>query len=82
MSPNAAATLLIAAEANTPPMNLVMKMPAAVLLDAVPILNRPKIKAAGNIDHLRPWTSLIGAHIKGPRAKPVISQTRRMLTGI
>ena len=58
------------AQAKTPPRNLVMKMPAAVLLVAVPMLKRPKMKQAGSIDHLRPYTSLIGAHTNGPRAKP------------
>ena len=71
MSPNAADTLLMGADPKRPPRKRVMKILAGFLLTAVPMLKRPKIKTGGSIDHLRPYTSLIGAQSNGPNAKPV-----------
>jgi hypothetical protein len=47
-----------------------MKMEAAFLLVAVTRENRPKQNIAGNMDHLRPHISEIGAHKRGPKANP------------
>lgn len=68
----AADTLLMGADPKTPPKKRVMKMAAAFLLVAVPMLKRPRMKTAGSIEILRPYTSLMGAQIKGPNAKPVM----------
>ena len=54
MSPKAAGTLLIGAEAKIPPKNRVIKMLSAFLLVAVPILKSPSMKTAGSIPMRRP----------------------------
>jgi hypothetical protein len=69
-SPRAATTFDIGADPKMPPKNRVIKIPAKVLLTAVPMLRIPRQKIAGKILHLRPYASLRGAHRQGPNAKP------------
>ena len=54
MSPKAAGTLLMGADAKMPPKKRVMKIAAAFLLVAVPILNNPRMKIAGSMPIRRP----------------------------
>jgi hypothetical protein len=54
ISPRAAGTLLIGAEANIPPKKRVRKIAVALRLVAVPILNNPRMKMAGNMPIRRP----------------------------
>jgi hypothetical protein len=63
--------MVTGAEPKIPAKKRVTKMLAAFLLTAVPILKRPRTKTAGRMDHLRPYTSLIGAQISGPNENPV-----------
>lgn len=70
ISPSAAGTLLMGADANMPPKNLVRKIAAAFSLLAVPMLKTPRANSAGSILIRRPQTSLIPDHIIGPKAHP------------
>lgn len=70
MSPRAAGTLLIGAEANMPPINRVTSKLVMFLLVALPMLKRPYTKTAGSMAHLRPYVSLMGAQNMGPKAQP------------
>lgn len=70
ISPKAAETLLTGADPKIPPKNRVMNNDAGDWLVAVPILNNARTYIAGKMLHLRPKSSLIGAHNNGPMAKP------------
>lgn len=54
ISPNAAGTLLIGADANMPPRNRVNRILAAFLLTAVPMLKQPITTNGGSIPIRRP----------------------------
>lgn len=75
ISPKVAGPILVAAEAKTPWKKRVTRMLAKFLLTAVPILNTPITNVAGNMAILRPYSSLSGAQIIGPSARPAQVQT-------